>query len=175
MNSKAHNGRVRGGLIAVAVAAVAAAALGGCAALAPGGWPVGTPITQARQGWIAPTGEYALPGGGTRLEFAQGGFGKQTHMLDFDAQGQLIASTQVLTPAHFATIVPGLTSDEVLRRLGRPAQVFTVGWQQLRVWNYRFAGGDCVWFQVSIANADARVTEAGIGTDPACDGPNERN
>lgn len=173
MNLQCHWQRPRAAL--VALTALTAAALGGCATWGPGGWPVGTPIAQARQAWQTPTGEYAMPGGGTRLEYAQGAFGKQTYMLDFDAQGRLVASTQVLTQAHFATIVPGMTSDQVRRELGKPAQVFGVGWQQLRVWNYRFAGGDCVWFQVSIAIADARVTETGIGTDPACDGPNERS
>jgi len=29
-----------------------------------------------------------------------------------------------------------------------------------------------VWFQVSVSDAGP-VTEAGIGTDPACDGPND--
>ena len=49
-----------------------AAALAGCGALAPGGLPPGTKIADARQALFKPSGEYALPGGGTRLEFAQG-------------------------------------------------------------------------------------------------------
>jgi len=40
------------------------------------------------------------------------------------------------------------------------------------VWNYRWWAGDCVWFQVSISQAMQRVTDAGYGTDPACDAPN---
>jgi len=57
-------------------------------------------------------------------------------------------------------------------RFGRPVSVFGVRYQQRQhVWNYRFDGGDCVWYQVSISDATQRVTEAGIGTDPACDGP----
>jgi hypothetical protein len=157
------------------VAALTLAALiGGCASIAPGMAPLGTPIAQVRQAWVSPTGEYPLPGGGTRLEFSQGSFGRQTHMLDFDAKGVLVASEQVLTEDNFATIVPGMASREVRMRLGRPAQVFNVGWQNLQVWNYRYAGGDCVWFQVSIGNADARVTETGTGYDPACDGPEIR-
>ncbi len=150
------------------------AALAGCAILTTGGLPAGTPIAQVRQSWLTPTGEYALPGGGTRLEYARGSFGRETYMLDFDAKGSLLSSQQVLTEENFAAIEPGMSSQDVRMRLGRPAHVFNVGWQKLQVWNYRFFGADCVWFQVSISNADQRVTQAGNGYDPACDGPSTR-
>lgn len=154
--------------------ALLAAALGGCAT--PGSLPVGTPIDAARHGIQAPTGDHALPDGGRRLEFARGAFGRETWMLDFNTQGALVGSQQVLTEANFAHITPGMPADEVRMRLGRPAQVFGAGWQDhLQVWNYRFAGGDCVWFQVSIRDADHKVSEAGIGQDPACDGPHTRD
>jgi len=100
--------------------ALATVALGACTALAPGGLPAGTSIGEARASFLGPTGEYPLPGGGTRLEFARGAHGKQTYMLDFDASGRLVASQQVLTERNFATIVPGLPAGEVRMRLGRP-------------------------------------------------------
>jgi len=147
----------------------------GCGTLTPGATPVGTPIETVRHGIASPTGEYKLPDGGTRLEFAQGSFGKQTWMLDFDAGGHLVTNQQVLTEANFWNITPGMSSNDVRMRLGRPANVFYVPWQQLQVWSYRFATGDCVWFQVSVSQAAGQVTESGIGTDPACDGPNSRD
>ena len=150
-----------------------AIALVGCATFAPGGLPPGTKIADARHAAFGPTGEYALPGGGTRLEFSQGAFGKQTWMLDFDANGLLVASQQVLTELNLATIEPGMAADDVRKRFGRPAWVFGVQYRERQhVWNYRFDGGDCVWYQVSISDATRQVTEASIGTDPACDGPN---
>ena len=158
-----------------AASVLALAALGACTALRfPGGLPPGTPIAEARRTFGGPSAEYPLANGGTRLEFRQGSFGKQTYMLDFDASGRLVATQQVLTPATFATIAPGMTQEQVLARIGTPAFVFPVGWQRLQVWNYRFDGGDCVWYQVSIAATDRRVVDANIGTDPACDGPNSR-
>ena len=162
--------RVAHGSAALLVAM--AVVLAGCAALAPASAPLGTPIAELRRAAFAPTGEYPLPGGGTRLEFAQGSFGKQTWMMDFDAQGKLVSKEQVLTEANFALVKPGMPGTEVRMRLGRPAQVFSVQRQHIQVWNYRFFGGDCVWFQVSVSDAGP-VTEAGIGTDPACDGPND--
>ena len=151
-------------------AALALAALAACTTFAPGGLPPGTPIDQARGTFGGVSGEYRLPDGGTRLEFRQGTYGKQTYMLDFDASGRLVSSRQVLTPEIFATIEVGMTAAQVLARIGHPAYVFPVGWQDLQVWNYRFAGmeGDCVVFQVSISNDDRLVTDAGPNTDPAC-------
>jgi hypothetical protein len=145
-----------------------AGALGGCAYLAPGGLPPGTPIAQARHAIFGPTGEYALPNGGTRLEFAQGDYGKQTYMLDFDQNGLLVTSQQVLTEPNLETAAPGMPADEVRMRFGRPAGVFGVHYPDVQVWNYRFDGGDCVWYQISISNATQRVTQSGIGTDPIC-------
>ena len=155
-----------------------AAGLGACGSLRPAGTlPAGTSIAEARQSLVGPSGEYALPGGGTRLEFRQGSFGRETYMLDFDASGRLVANRQVLTPQTFATIQPGMTQNDVLARIGRPAFVFPIGWQQSQVWNYRFGGldGDCVVFQVSISNASRTVTEAGPNTDPACNHGSERS
>ena len=153
--------------------AVATVALGACASLAPGGLPPGTSIAQARASFLGPTGEYPLPGGGTRLEFARGAHGKQTYMLDFDAAGSLVSSEQVLTEQNFATIVPGLLAKEVRMRLGRPAEVFNVPWQRLQVWNYRYYPGDCVWYQISISEG-GRVTESNYGSDPICDSAGSR-
>ncbi len=157
-----------------AAAALLVLAAAGCGTLTPGATPVGTSIETLRHGIAGPTGEYKLPNGGTRLEFAQGSFGKQTWMLDFDASGHLVANQQVLTEANFWNITPGMSANDVRMRLGRPAHVFYVPWQQIQVWNYRYATGDCVWFQVSLTGSPSQagqVTESSIGSDPACDGP----
>jgi hypothetical protein len=157
---------------------LAMTALGACTGLRfPGGLPMGTTIAEARGTFGGPSAEYPLTNGGTRLEFRQGSWGKQTYMLDFDASGRLVATRQVLTPDSFATITRGMTREEVLARIGTPAFVFPVGWQQLQVWNYRFGGleGDCVVFQVSISNATRTVIETGPNTDPVCDRAGDRS
>ena len=160
---------------AMLLATTAVALLAGCGSLAPGGLPPGTPIAQARAAPFGPTGEYALPGGGTRLEFAQGSYGKQTYMLDFDKGGLLVSSQQVLTEANLATIAPGMSADDVRMRFGRPVWVYGVRYPRAHIWNYRFDGGDCVWYQVSIGDASQTVVEASVGPDPSCDGPNDRD
>ena len=159
---------------ALSAPALSILALCGCTVLAPASLPAGTPLAEARSRLVAPVAEYPLPGGGTRLEFAQGSHGREKHMLDFDAGGRLVTTRQVLTEAMLARLVPGTPRDAVLLQVGRPAATFAVPWQKLQVWNYRFAGADCVWFQISISDETMRVTEASTGLDPACDGPNER-
>ncbi|MES2100991.1 MAG: hypothetical protein V4569_14285 [Pseudomonadota bacterium] len=161
-------------LAPVAVLA-ALALLAGCATFAPGGLPPGTRIATARAAAFGPSGEYALPGGGTRLEFAQGAFGKQTYMLDFDKSGVLVSSQQVLTELNLATIAPGMSANELRAGFGRPAWVFGVQHPRAHIWNYRFDGGDCVWYQVTVLDDTQTVASAGIGTDPACDGPSQRD
>jgi hypothetical protein len=115
-----------------------------------------------------PTGRYPLAGGTTRLEYARGPFGRETWMLDVDAQGRLIASTQVLTESTFATIKAGMTRDELLKTLGRPSNVGYVGWQKQTVWNYRYSSPFCQWFQVGLSQAGI-VEDTGYGPDPICD------
>ena len=164
---KSMLGRLFGWALPASVAAMA----GACSVITPpGALALGTPIDAARHAFGGPSGEYALPGGGTRLEFRQY---KQTYMLDFDAGGQLVAKQQVLTPANFATLQPGMTRADVLSHIGHPVGVFPIGYQKLQVWNYRFGNpeGDCVLFQVSISNTTGLVTDLGPGMDPACDAP----
>ena len=136
---------------ALASTAAAIITLSGCASWPPGGLPPGTPIDTARHGFSSPTAEFALPNGGTRLEFAQGSFGKQTYMLDFDPSGQLIAKTQVLTEDNFATITPGLPEHDLLMTLYvmRPWPEWDGGFAELaaagRVAEVAAGGGTAGW------------------------------
>ncbi len=152
----------------VLAASVLALMAGGCAFFAPATIPLGTSLDEVRHSARQPTGEYLLAGGGRRLEFGTGSFGRQTWMLDFDAAGRLVASRQVLTEAQLATIGPGLPRDELLMRFGHPAHVDQIGRQRLQVWNYRYADSDCTWFRVSVSD-DGPVIDSALSIDPVCD------
>ena len=115
-----------------------------------------------------PTGRYALPGGATRLEYARGPYGRETWMLDVDAQGRLVKAAQVLVESNFATIKAGMTRDEVLKLVGRPSNVGFVGWQKQTVWNYRYSSPFCQWFQVGLSQSGI-VEDTGYGPDTICD------
>ena len=59
-------------------------------------------------------------------------------------------------------IQPGMTSDEVLRRLGTPYYRFGVRQDNATIWNYRMRYGSCLVYQVSIL-PNGIVKDAGEG------------
>ncbi len=109
--------------VSLAAAAVAVVSIcSGCVNMSnPARLAPGASAEEIRQLLGEPSGRYPLPGGGQRLEYARGPFGKQTWMLDVDGQGRLSAATQVLTERQFNAIKVGASAEEVLRTIGRPA------------------------------------------------------
>jgi hypothetical protein len=119
----------------------------------------------------APTGRYANPDGGTRLEYARGPMGLHTYMIDLDREGRVLGWKQVMEEKEFNAITPEMPVQEMLRRIGRPAQIRGGGWQPGQVWSYRFEGPFCLWWQVSVVGDT--VKDAAYGPDPRCE-RNER-
>jgi hypothetical protein len=154
----------------VCLSALAAAALlAGCAGYAPRGIAPGQSAAQVQQQLGTPTGRHTLAGGGTRLEYARGPFGKHTYMVDLDPAGRVTGWQQVLTEANFNAVAgsPGMPAEELLRRLGRPSHVRGGGWQPGEVWSWRYDAVFCQWFQVDVVAG--RVRGAAYGPDPLCD------
>lgn len=148
------------------IAATFAAA--GCAFMNPAATvPPGSSVDAATRALGRPTGEYALPAGGKRLEFARGPLGKHTWMLDFDAGGALRSTTQVLNEANFNAVRAGIGRDELLRTIGRPSETATIGLRRELVWSYRYETPFCQWFQVGL-DAAGQVTSSNYGPDPMC-------
>lgn len=126
--------------------------------------------------WGQPTARYALPEGGTRLEYATGPYGRTTWMVDVDGAGRVVRSRQVLTEAEFLALqsASGLTRAALRRWIGTPGERRHGGRPGGEVWSWRYPTNDCLWFQASVAD-DGTVTGASYGIDPRCDGPNERS
>ena len=144
--------------------------LSACAGYAPRTLHAGNTEADTVHELGPPTGRYALPGGGQRLEFARGPFGKHTYMVDLDAQGRVTGWRQVLTEENFNQVHAGETREDLLRTLGRPAETRPGGWQGGQVWSYRYETlmGLCQWYQVSLTDAGI-VTDGAYGIDPRCD------
>ena len=70
-------------------------------------------------------------------------------------------------------IQPGMTSAEVIQRLGHPYYQFGVRQDNATIWNYRMRYGSCLIYQVSIF-PNGIVKDAGTAPDPACDAPDRR-
>jgi hypothetical protein len=145
-----------------------ATALAACVSYGPQALAPRVTLADAKAEMGTPSGEYTLPDGGMRLEFARGPYGKHTWMLDFDASGQLVDKQQVLSVARFNEILPGMPVDEVLRRIGHPSERSLLPFQHRSLWSYRYESPFCLWFQIGIA-ADGQVVDAGNAPDPMCE------
>lgn len=147
----------------------------GCAGYSPASLPAGTSLADTRAKLGAPSGEYALTGGGKRLEFMRGPAGLHTFMVDFDASGSMQSWTQVLYEENFATIKIGARNGDVLLALGHPAHEFVVWSGTQTIWAYRFDSPQCLWFLVGLS-PQGQVASTQYGPDPRCEfGGKERD
>jgi hypothetical protein len=149
--------------------------MAGCAGYSPTSLPAGSSLADVRAKLGAPSGEYALTGGGKRLEFMRGPAGLHTFMVDFDSTGAMRSWTQVLYEENFATIKDGMSRDQVLLALGHPAHEYGVWSGMKTIWAYRFDSPQCLWFQVGIS-PQGQVASTQYGPDPRCEfGAKERD
>lgn len=108
---------------------------------------------------------FILPGGARQLEFTRQPEGTTTYMLTIGADGRLRAVTQVLQPAQFARIKPGLSHAEVRQLLGRPARQQHLARPNQDLWQWRWQDGrENRMFDVTF-DAQARVVSAGPSDD----------
>jgi hypothetical protein len=135
--------------------------------------PPGQPREAVLQAWGPPTGRYALPDGGERLEYASGPYGRTTWMVDIDADGRVRGAAQVLNEMHFLDFqarAPGMTREQVLLELGRPGETQAIGWLGDTLWSWRYPTNDCLWFQVQFDRAGL-AKSASYNIDRRCDPP----
>jgi hypothetical protein len=93
----------------------------GCASYSGYGLHPGSSTeSDVRAAMGAPAVELAEPGG-KQLFYPRGPLGTQTFAVHIDSQGRLSGIDQVLDDDHFRPIHEGQTRDEVLRRIGPPA------------------------------------------------------
>ena len=78
--------------------------------------------------------------GSVQLAYPRGPSGFATYMVTLRSDGRLQNITNVLEPAGFARIRPGMTKDEVLRALGPPDYSRTVYFKARDelVWDWRY-------------------------------------
>lgn len=123
--------------------------------------------------WGEPTARYALTGGARRWVYATGPAGRHTWMIDINAAGLVSHAEQVLSDTAFLRLQQdsGLTGDDVLLRLGPPAeQRGAHGGGQ--TWSWRYPTNDCLWFQLSLT-AQGRVVGGAFLPDPLCNAPSD--
>ena len=142
-----------GRTVRVAAAGALALLLAACAGI-PQFTEVGTPRAQIVEKLGPPTGTYALPGGGQRLQYSRQPAGKEVYNLDLGPDGRLAKPVeQVLDPVYFDRIgIDSWTRDDVLRMFGKPARVERVWSFDGDLWTYRY--NDFYWHWVVSIHLD---------------------
>jgi outer membrane protein assembly factor BamE (lipoprotein component of BamABCDE complex) len=88
-----------------------------------------------------PVAVYDEAGGARSFEYPRQPEGQRNYMITIGVDGKMSALRQVLTPANFARIVPGMGKDEVRRLLGRPAKMSVYAISPNEEWDWRFLDG----------------------------------
>lgn len=136
--------------------------LAGCAihALQPG-----ARLDETRERLGRPAFEQVTAGGGRRLLYPMG---LQTFALEFDTQGRLLHSQNVLTETHFATVTPGMAREQLRAMFGNPSRVWGVRFRNQTVWSYSFDDLFCRQFHVGLT-PQGIVEDTSYGPDPRCE------
>ena len=101
---------------------------------------------QARLG--KPPEVYPLTPGVTRWLYPTKPFGEETIAADFDAQGRLLSTAQVLSTEEFnKALVDKWTKTDVLHHYGEPVETSAFARMHRDVWTYRYKQ-DGAWFSM---------------------------
>ncbi|MDP3822733.1 MAG: outer membrane protein assembly factor BamE [Burkholderiales bacterium] len=88
-----------------------------------------------------PAAVYTEDNGARTFDYPRQPAGQVNYMITIGTDGKMSALRQVLKPANFAKVLPGLDKAAVRRLLGKPAQVQRYALKQEEVWDWRFADG----------------------------------
>ena len=113
--------------------------LAGCASYEGRGLRPGVSSEAEVRGLMGPPAiELAGDEGGKRLAYPRGPLGTQTFMADIGRDGMLQGVRQVLNDDTFNGIRPGLTRDDILRRIGPPGETMRFSLSGNTAWDYHF-------------------------------------
>jgi hypothetical protein len=115
----------------------------------------------------APENIWDGPGGERVFEYNRQPSGHENYMIGIGPDGRMTALRQMLNPANFARVQPGMTMEEVRRMLGRPMKKTPYELKNEIAWDWRYMQPPntsmvfTVWF-----NPDYRVVRTTSAPDP---------
>lgn len=116
-------------------------------------------------------------GSGVRVfEYNRQPAGHRNYMIHIGQDGKMIAIRQVLVPANFAKIVPGMMMEDVRKMLGKPMRVVPYDLKKETYFNWRYlenSGNTSMVFS-AVMDSNMRVlrTESGLDPETTNGGPN---
>jgi outer membrane protein assembly factor BamE (lipoprotein component of BamABCDE complex) len=121
-----------------------------------------------------PATVFAEPDGSRTLEYPRQPEGQVNYLITIAPDGRMSALRQVLQPATFAQVRPGLDKAQVRRLLGRPARVTPYPLKREEEWDWRWRNGMASrWFTV-VFDADGRVVRSAESDDRSREGDGQR-
>ena len=110
-----------------------------------------------------PVAVYPEAGGARTFEYPRQPAGQRNYMITIGPDGRMSALRQVLQPATFAKVSPGMDHAQVRRLLGQPAQVQAYALKQQEVWDWRYLdGAEARQFSVTFDSAGKVVTSGSV-------------
>lgn len=118
-----------------------------------------------------PAAIYPEANGDRTLEYPRQPAGTTNYMISIGPDGRMTSLRQVLKPADFARVRPGLDRAAVRRLLGRPARSEAYALKEEEVWDWRYADDDQVKIFSVTFDRDGRVVATASRLGPG--GPGE--
>jgi hypothetical protein len=114
-----------------------------------------------------PHATYAEADGGRTFEFSRQPEGHVAYMITIGSDGKMSALRQVLKPAEFAKVTPGLDKAQVRRLLGKPAKTATFALKPGEEhWDWRWLDGQQPRLFTVTFDRDGKVLASATGEDP---------
>ena len=133
--------------------------LAGCANFPPRADLVGQSRAEVLARLGAPEREYSAQGL-QKLHYPGGFAGSHTYFVYLDNSDRVVRWEQVRTEARFDTVMPGITSEEVIDRIGTPSVKNGLARNRGYVWHYRYETPFCKSFVIEFTEEDV-VRSAG--------------
>ncbi|MDA7416669.1 outer membrane protein assembly factor BamE [Xenophilus arseniciresistens] len=109
---------------------------------------------------------------GRVFEYNRQPAGQKNYMITIGADGKMAALRQVLAPAYFARVQPGMPMEELRKLLGRPAKVTPYALKRETEWEWRWVqapNSDMVF--TAVLNEQQYVVRSGSTPDRRAEAP----
>ena len=118
-----------------------------------------------------PAAVYDEANGDRTFEYPRQPAGQTNYMISIGPDGTMTALHQVLKPATFERVTPGLQKAQVRRLLGRPAKTHAFALRNEEVWDWRFVDGHEAKVFSATFDREGRVVSTGTTYDRKYEGP----
>ena len=115
--------------------------------------------------WDAPTGRV--------FEYNRQPAGQKNYMITIGADGKMAALRQVLTPANFAKVQPGMGAEDLRKMLGKPASRTPYPLKNELEWEWRWMQppNSPMVFTAVFDSSQLRVLRSGSSPDRSVEAP----